>query len=140
MHVYSCSFFVVKRNKITIQWSHVKTFDFVCYCFCCLTSIVFCFLFCFCEMMEKSHFLRYTYTHTHTHTHTYGYYITRIPLKVAKILKHTLSIPLSLGNSQSMKLSYLSCFSIYVFWTIKLLKKIVHFCIFIIFTLSLIHI
>ena len=37
------SCFVVKRRKITMQWSHVKTFKFVCYCFYCLTSIFFCF-------------------------------------------------------------------------------------------------
>ena len=41
----SCCFLFVKRRKITMQWFHVKTFEFVCYCFYCLTSI----LFCFCE-------------------------------------------------------------------------------------------
>ena len=44
----SCCFSVVKRRKITMQWSHVKTFEFVCYCFYCLTSIFL--LFCFCEI------------------------------------------------------------------------------------------
>ena len=43
----SCCFFVKKKAKITMQWSHVKTFEFVCYCFYCLTSIFV--LFCFCE-------------------------------------------------------------------------------------------
>ena len=40
-------FFVVKRRKKTMQWSHVKTFEFVLNCFYCLTSIFV--LFCFCE-------------------------------------------------------------------------------------------
>ena len=43
----SCCFLFVKRRKITMQWSHVKTFEFVCYCFYCSTSIFV--LFCFCE-------------------------------------------------------------------------------------------
>ena len=45
----SC-FLFEKRKKITRQWSHVKTFEFVC--FYCLTSIYFYFfyfLFCFCK-------------------------------------------------------------------------------------------
>ena len=44
----SCCFLFVKRRKITMQWFHVKTFEFVCYCFYCLTSIFFVF-FCFCK-------------------------------------------------------------------------------------------
>ena len=43
----SCCFLFVKRRKITMQWFHVKAFEFVCYCFYCLTSIFF--LFCFCK-------------------------------------------------------------------------------------------
>ena len=43
----SCCFFVKKKKaKITMQWSHVKTFEFVCYCFYCLTSIFVLFRFC----------------------------------------------------------------------------------------------
>ena len=38
-----------KEANTTIQWSHVKTFEFVFYYFYCLTSIFFC-LFCFCEI------------------------------------------------------------------------------------------
>ena len=32
-HYSSCCFLFVERRKITMQWSHVKTFEFVCYCF-----------------------------------------------------------------------------------------------------------
>ena len=42
----SCCVLFIKRRKIAMQWSHVKTFVFVCYCFYCLTSIFFV-LFCF---------------------------------------------------------------------------------------------
>ena len=38
-----------KEANTTMQWSHVKTFEFVFYCFYCLTSIFFV-LFCFCEI------------------------------------------------------------------------------------------
>ena len=38
---------VEKEAKITMQWSHIKTFEFVCYCFYCSTTIFV--LFCFCE-------------------------------------------------------------------------------------------
>ena len=31
------------QAKNTMQWSHVKTFEFVCYCFNCLTSFLFVF-------------------------------------------------------------------------------------------------
>ena len=44
-------FFVVKRRKITMQWSHVKTFEFVCCCFNCLTSIFFLFCFVFARQI-----------------------------------------------------------------------------------------
>ena len=44
----SCCFLFVKRRRITIQWFHVKTFEFACYCFNCLTLIFFV-LFCFCK-------------------------------------------------------------------------------------------
>ena len=33
-----------KEARATMQWSHVKTFEFVFYCFYCLTSF-FCFVF-----------------------------------------------------------------------------------------------
>ena len=37
-----------KEARATMQWSHVKTFEFVFYCFYCLTSIFV--LFCFNEI------------------------------------------------------------------------------------------
>ena len=42
-------FFVCKKKKITMHWSQVKTFEFVCYCFYCLMSIFFLFCLYFCK-------------------------------------------------------------------------------------------
>ena len=64
----SC-FLFEKRKKITRQWSHVKTFEFVC--FYCLTSI-FCF-FCFCGAnFDVSTIFLWAFWHFHGNVYTNG--------------------------------------------------------------------